>query len=450
MTQVPAPSPCSAAQSCDVLVIRGGPTGSTIAGLLAQQGRDVVVLEKAHHPLFHTGESLLQADILLFERLGRRDEVERIGMPKWGVGFVSPQHPHRAFVEFGDAWEDGGATVPATLDDGAARTSVFFSGACLAMANAFAGAEVVSSALNQARRAAVAPSLRRHPGRARDGFVLKPSSLRRVCAALTALTALTALSAQAADLPLWEAGVGAGALHVPHYRGSEQSHDWLLPVPYFVYRGTIFKSDRDGTRAVLLDTQRVDVDVSLNASPPAGKNDNRARAGMANLSATLEVGPNVNWHLGKGQFEGGGWKLDLRVPLRAVFTVESHPQALGWSSTPVLNLDLDLQGWNIGLQGGPLLGTRRLHGYFYDVAPAYASATRPAYAAPGGYAGWGLTTSASRRIGNWWLAAFARSDSVAGAAFEASPLVKQRHTVTYGFVASWVFKVSETRVAAQR
>jgi outer membrane scaffolding protein for murein synthesis (MipA/OmpV family) len=264
------------------------------------------------------------------------------------------------------------------------------------------------------------------------------------------LTAGAASVVHAADLPLWELGMGAGALRVPHYRGSDQSHDWLLPVPYFVYRGTIFKSDREGTRAVLLDTQRLDVDVSLDASPPTRKGDNRARADMPNLSATLEVGPNVNGMLGKGKTETFGWKLDLRLPLRAVFTVGAHPQAIGWSSTPVLNLDLEVRGWNVGLQGGPLLGTRRLHGYFYDVAPADATASRPAYAAPGGYAGWGLTASASRRMGDWWLAAFARTDSVASAAFEGSPLVKQRQNATFGLAASWVFKVSDTRVAAER
>lgn len=267
------------------------------------------------------------------------------------------------------------------------------------------------------------------------------------------LAALSAISAQGAELPLWEAGIGAGALHVPHYRGSDQSHDWLLPVPFFVYRGAIFKSDRNGTRAVLLDTQRLDVDLSVAASPPAGQRDNRARAGMADLAATLEVGPNVNVVLAKGG-QGGrndiGWRFDLRMPLRAVFTVNAHPRAIGWTGTPVLNLDLDVQGWNVGLQGGPLLGTRRLHSHFYSVVPAEATAARPAYAAPGGYAGWGLTASASRRVGDWWLAAFARTDSVGSAAFEGSPLVKQRQTTTFGLAASWVFKVSETRVLAER
>lgn len=92
-------------EQCDVLVIGGGPAGATVATLLAQQGRDVVMLEKSQHPRFHIGESLLPANVPLFEKLGLRGEVERIGMPKWGVEFVSPQHEHSSFLEFGDAWD---------------------------------------------------------------------------------------------------------------------------------------------------------------------------------------------------------------------------------------------------------------------------------------------------------------------------------------------------------
>ena len=92
-------------ERCDVLVIGGGPAGATIAALLAAQGRDVLMLEKAHHPRFHIGESLLPANVALFERLGVRDAVERIGMRKWGVEFVSPDHAHQSLLEFGDAWD---------------------------------------------------------------------------------------------------------------------------------------------------------------------------------------------------------------------------------------------------------------------------------------------------------------------------------------------------------
>ena len=99
------PATAGATLECDVLVVGGGPAGSTIAALLAARGRDVVVLEKAHHPRFHIGESLLPANVALFDRLGLRAEVEAIGMPKWGVEFVSPDHEHRQFVEFADAWD---------------------------------------------------------------------------------------------------------------------------------------------------------------------------------------------------------------------------------------------------------------------------------------------------------------------------------------------------------
>jgi flavin-dependent dehydrogenase len=46
-------------RECDVLVVGGGPAGSTIAALLAQKRRHVVVLEKDRFPRFHIGESLL-------------------------------------------------------------------------------------------------------------------------------------------------------------------------------------------------------------------------------------------------------------------------------------------------------------------------------------------------------------------------------------------------------
>ena len=88
---------------CDVVVIGGGPAGSTAATLLAERGHRVVLLEKDSHPRFHIGESLLPANVPLFEKLGVAAQVQAIGMDKWGATFVSPWHDRTAGFEFADA-----------------------------------------------------------------------------------------------------------------------------------------------------------------------------------------------------------------------------------------------------------------------------------------------------------------------------------------------------------
>ena len=90
---------------CEVLVVGGGPAGSTVACLLAERGFDVVLLEKDRHPRFHIGESLLPLNLPLFQRLGVAADIERIGMPKWGVDFASPAHARTVTFEFADAWD---------------------------------------------------------------------------------------------------------------------------------------------------------------------------------------------------------------------------------------------------------------------------------------------------------------------------------------------------------
>ena len=253
-----------------------------------------------------------------------------------------------------------------------------------------------------------------------------------------------AAAAARGTAPLWELGVGVGALRLPHYRGSDQTHAWLLPLPYFVYRGQFLKSDRDGTRAVLFNSDRLDFDLSLAASPPTRSQDNRARAGMASLPPTLEFGPNLNVTLARSR----DWKLDLRLPMRAVVTLERQPHGAGITAAPNLNLDLRVSDWNLGLQAGPQWGDRRRHAFTYDVTAADATPARPAYSAPAGLAGWAGTAALSRRSGNLWTAMYVRGDSLSGARFADSPLVKTRSNWSAGIAMAWVLTSSEQRVPA--
>src|SRR5688500_13018261 len=74
----------------DVLVIGGGPAGTTAATLLAQQGLSVTLLERERFPRFQVGESLLPYNNDLFARLGVTDELLAGDyFPKYGAYFVT-------------------------------------------------------------------------------------------------------------------------------------------------------------------------------------------------------------------------------------------------------------------------------------------------------------------------------------------------------------------------
>ncbi|HEV7868307.1 MAG TPA: NAD(P)/FAD-dependent oxidoreductase [Chthoniobacteraceae bacterium] len=74
----------------DVIVIGGGPAGSTAAALLAEKGRRVLLLEKEKFPRYHIGESLMPFCWFTLDRLGVLPELERIAYTKkHSVQFVT-------------------------------------------------------------------------------------------------------------------------------------------------------------------------------------------------------------------------------------------------------------------------------------------------------------------------------------------------------------------------
>jgi outer membrane protein len=272
---------------------------------------------------------------------------------------------------------------------------------------------------------------------------------RLVFAAAAAAFFCTAPALALEELPLWELGFGFAAIDLPHYRGSDQSKAWLLPYPYVIYRGEVLKMEERRMRGLFFKSERSELDISANGTAPVKSSENQARDGMPDLDATLEIGPSLNVYL--LQSADTKTKLDLRLPVRAVIATNlSHFNHAGWVFGPNLSVDVhDVfgnDGMRFGAQAGVLYGDRRYHEYFYSVAPEFATPTRAAFAAPGGYSGAVFLASLSKRYAKSWVGGYIRIDSVRGAAFESSPLVKTKENYTAGIAMAWVFRESATLV----
>ncbi len=281
------------------------------------------------------------------------------------------------------------------------------------------------------------------------------STRRGLAARVHALAALIALAtfapAQAEDqyAPLWEFGIGPAFLRLPYYRGSDQYRNLVLPSIYLVYRGDFLRADeREGVRGILFESASIKLNVSVAASLPVPSSHSDTRAGMPDLKPEVEFGPALDWTLWRGQ--NRGTRLMASFPVRAAISIQWPPRSLGWITNPHLNLDLTdpvlAPGWNLGLQAGPLFATRHLNDIYYSVDPQYANSRRPAYAASGGYSGAQFTTALSKRFHAFWVGAFGRYDSIQGAVFENSPLVRSNHSIYGGLGVAVMIDESSIRV----
>jgi outer membrane scaffolding protein for murein synthesis (MipA/OmpV family) len=245
---------------------------------------------------------------------------------------------------------------------------------------------------------------------------------------------------------LWEVGGVAFGLTQQAWPGASEDVRRAIALPYMLYRGPWLRIDRGAFGVRALKQSGFELDVGFSGSLGARSKDAPARLGMPELGTLVEFGPRGRWDLGAAP-AGGQWRLEL--PLRGVFDVSDRFASRGLALEPEIQWNHSgLAGWRLTASAGALLGDRQLAGTFYDVAPAYATALRPAYDAKAGLIAWRLGLTASHRLTrDWRVFGFGRLDSVAGAANADSPLVSRTTGYSAGVGLQWTWMRSERAAA---
>lgn len=245
--------------------------------------------------------------------------------------------------------------------------------------------------------------------------------------------------------PLWEVGLLLGAVSLPAYRGSGESRNYAVPIPYVVYRGEVLRLDDESIKGLFFSSEHLEIDTSMFVDL---NDDDDARAGMPELDPFIfEVGPAVRLYFLRGY--DAGHKLYLEMPVRAAVSGDTE----GGLSLEYRGLEAKV---NLFYENKRLLRNGRaeflgglgvafadsdLTGYIYDVEDPYVTAGRPGFDSSAGYAGCAASASLLMRFTDWLaVRVYGRLDSLHGAAFEDSPLVSQRTAVAGGlavFIKLW-------------
>lgn len=280
---------------------------------------------------------------------------------------------------------------------------------------------------------------------------MTPRALARGALALAMMACMAPAAAErqepapAPDLPLWEAGLFGGAASTPAYPGSEDRSTRALVLPMLIYRGKVLRADRSGVGARLFYTERAELDVGFALSLPARSGDVAARAGMPDLNSLLEFGPRLKVLLAEPTPAS---RVRLELPLRVPVELRNGFERQGLVFEPRVVFEAaDASGrWQADANLGAVFGNARLNAYFYDVAPRYATAARPAYRATGGLMMTRLGLSLSRRISpDWRVFGFTRYDNYSHAANHDSPLFLRNSGLSVGAGFTWTAHRSQAR-----
>lgn len=238
----------------------------------------------------------------------------------------------------------------------------------------------------------------------------------------------------------WTMGVGLAVFDYRLYPGAENSNRLLLPVPYFTYRSPRFEIDR-GIKSFIYNSETIVIDISADFGLPVDSDDTVARSGMPDLDLVLQAGPSLEFLLSDRNRDYFDVRFEL--PVRVAFALDfGSSKNAGYLFEPRFSLYHRRNG-RTGVSQKAVIGvkfaTEDFHAYYYDVAPQFATAGRPAYDSQSGFGGGFVNYRIGYKTEEFVYWTLLRYQSLRGAVFEDSPLVLNKDYYFIGFGFSWIF-----------
>lgn len=266
---------------------------------------------------------------------------------------------------------------------------------------------------------------------------------RWFCSALIGLSFFSTSHAQTepdvegVQKPLWEAGIAGFGLTGPAYPGADDDVGRALVLPWFIYRGPVWRAAGGTLGARVAKTAFAEFDIGLGGALRASSDDVKVRDGMPDLGFLLEFGPRAKLNLARPSPDS---VVRLELPLRGVFEFNSGVHYRGLAFEPKLTYDKrDLgRGWGVSGSLGLIYGDQTFNQYLYGVPSQYATSSRSAYTAKAGLITPRTQLTLSHRLNeDVRMFAFSRTDFAGKGANSSSPLHLQDRGTSVGLGLIW-------------
>ena len=247
--------------------------------------------------------------------------------------------------------------------------------------------------------------------------------------------------------PLWEAGLAGFGLTGPAYPGAEDDVGRALALPWFIYRGPVWRAAGGTIGARVAKNAFAEFDIGLGGALRASSEDVNVREGMPDLGFLLEFGPRAKLNLARPSQESA---VRLELPLRGVFEFNSGVYYRGLAFEPKLTYDnRDLgRGWGFSGSVGLIYGDQTFNQYVYGVPSQYATTSRSAYTAKAGLITPRAQLTLSHKLNeDVRMFAFTRTDFAGKGVNSSSPLHLQDQGTSVGAGLIWTLGRSSQMVS---